>query len=141
MTWDAEVLIYRVKEVDSAILACKDGSVLNSTSKGPWGGPSPVTMRRFDFGTGNRPIEKECVALPLARGGNRLPRVATGEVHETLEVAPPRPRKPSKMRRWSMVEWCSGQDQDSKERSRRSERCARQMLRVQAFASPKVSGT
>ena len=92
-----------------------------------------VALRRSrcdeEFGTGNRPIEKECVALPLARGGNRLPRVATGEVHETLEVAPPRPRKPSKMRRWSMVEWCSGQDQDSKERSRRSERCARQMLR------------
>ena len=40
--------------------------------------------------------------------------------------------------------WWSGaaeRDQDSKERSRRSERCARQMLRVQAFASPKVSGT
>jgi len=109
VTWAAEGLICGLKEVDSAILACKDGVCAEKpTSKGPWGGPSAVTMRRFDFGTGNRPIEKECVALPLARGGNRLPRVATGEVHETLEVAPPRPRKPSKMRRWSMVEWCSG---------------------------------
>ena len=47
VTWDAEVFFTESKEVDSAILACKDGSVRKiRPPKVHGGGSSAVTMRR-----------------------------------------------------------------------------------------------